>query len=175
MLTILNDSQPLVDEIEFKKVILTMENDGPYQSMSNFFIKLCQTDWAKNLKPRPLSSYIAHIRAKELQITINLNKTTTVVPKLLEIKNINSTNNNIPTLYDKDASKVSFDTMKKDFPLKYNIAINSAEKGSIMSFVLLKCVDCSGFNIDEVTNCTVVGCPLWPIRPFQSSQKVKST
>lgn len=30
-----------------------------------------------------------------------------------------------------------------------------------------KCLDCSGFDRDEVKNCTVVLCPLHPYRPFR--------
>lgn len=31
-----------------------------------------------------------------------------------------------------------------------------------------KCLDCSGFDREEVRTCRVSVCPLWPWRPYQS-------
>jgi hypothetical protein len=30
-----------------------------------------------------------------------------------------------------------------------------------------RCLQCSNYQRDEITNCTVVGCALWTYRPFQ--------
>lgn len=29
------------------------------------------------------------------------------------------------------------------------------------------CVQCVGYVIDDVRNCTSIGCPLWQLRPYQ--------
>ena len=35
--------------------------------------------------------------------------------------------------------------------------------------VRLKCLDCSGWQREEVTRCTVRACPLWAERPYQGA------
>ncbi len=30
------------------------------------------------------------------------------------------------------------------------------------------CVQCVGYVIDDVRNCTAIGCPLWQLRPYQA-------
>lgn len=35
-----------------------------------------------------------------------------------------------------------------------------------------KCLDCSNFQREEITNCTVFGCPLHPYRPYQNKEKL---
>ena len=38
---------------------------------------------------------------------------------------------------------------------------------TLKNSVKAKCLECSTWQQDEVTNCTVKACPLWHIRPFQ--------
>lgn len=34
-----------------------------------------------------------------------------------------------------------------------------------------KCLDCCCFQRAEITNCTVIDCPLWPHRPYQVKER----
>ncbi len=40
-------------------------------------------------------------------------------------------------------------------------------KGSRKAAIELKCLDCCGGERLEVKNCVAIGCPLWPVRPWQ--------
>jgi hypothetical protein len=45
--------------------------------------------------------------------------------------------------------------------------IDKAEAGSVPAAIKLACLDCSGWQRQEVRDCVIVGCPLYPHRPFQ--------
>jgi hypothetical protein len=34
-----------------------------------------------------------------------------------------------------------------------------------------KCLDCTGWQREKIRQCTARGCPLWPLRPFQTSRR----
>lgn len=40
-------------------------------------------------------------------------------------------------------------------------------KTSLRLSINAKCFDCSNYQKEEVTNCSVRNCPLWLVRPFQ--------
>lgn len=40
-------------------------------------------------------------------------------------------------------------------------------KSSGREAIKAKCYDCSGYNREEIKNCTVRTCPLWNYRPFK--------
>lgn len=42
------------------------------------------------------------------------------------------------------------------------------EGKSKKAIINAKCLDCCCFNREEVANCTVISCPLWKVRPYQS-------
>ncbi|MCP4612102.1 MAG: hypothetical protein GY845_25675 [Planctomycetes bacterium] len=46
-------------------------------------------------------------------------------------------------------------------------------KKSKAKAVRMKCLECSGWYMDEVARCRVYECPLWLIRPYQSRVKDK--
>jgi hypothetical protein len=41
------------------------------------------------------------------------------------------------------------------------------EKGSLPALIALKCLDCACGQRTEIRDCVIVGCPLFPVRPFQ--------
>ena len=45
--------------------------------------------------------------------------------------------------------------------------IGALAKGSRKAAIELKCLDCCCGERLEVKNCSAIGCPLWPVRPWQ--------
>ena len=44
-------------------------------------------------------------------------------------------------------------------------------QGSPRQAIKAKCLDCSNFQREEVKECPVFLCPLWPWRPFQADRQ----
>jgi hypothetical protein len=61
--------------------------------------------------------------------------------------------------------------VKADTPDKYKKLVDRAAKGSKIAALKLKCLECSCYQTREVRECTVDGCPLWPIRPFRKVEE----
>jgi hypothetical protein len=61
----------------------------------------------------------------------------------------------------------TFARMRRLFPKMALPLIAQAEKGSTAAMVKLKCLDCVCWVKAEVRDCTVVACPLYPVRPYQ--------
>jgi hypothetical protein len=57
-------------------------------------------------------------------------------------------------------------------PPLYRAAYVKAVSGNLSprQAIKAKCLDCCGWQREEVRHCTVRGCPLWPLRPFQTSR-----
>jgi hypothetical protein len=43
-----------------------------------------------------------------------------------------------------------------------------ARKGRLLSLVVLKCGDCSGWQKTEIAGCAVTSCPLHPLQPYRA-------
>jgi hypothetical protein len=62
----------------------------------------------------------------------------------------------------------TFAKQRREFPKIALPIIVQAERGSMVAAVKLKCLDCSGWVKQEVRDCTVVECPLFPFRPYRA-------
>ncbi len=54
-------------------------------------------------------------------------------------------------------------------PPRYHGVLARAYLGVKPALVKAKCLDCSVYQIEEITNCTVVTCPLHKRRPYQDA------
>jgi hypothetical protein len=61
----------------------------------------------------------------------------------------------------------TFARMRQQFPRMALPVIDKAEQGSLPAAVRLTCLDCSGWSRQEVRDCAIVACPLYPHRPFK--------
>jgi hypothetical protein len=52
-------------------------------------------------------------------------------------------------------------------PARYRRLVDKVEDGSLQAAIDLKCLDCSDYQVAEVRHCTVTGCPLYSVRPYQ--------
>ena len=50
---------------------------------------------------------------------------------------------------------------------KYKNLIKQVMKGSMPAVIKAKCLECTNLQAYEVKNCTIKGCPLYALRPFQ--------
>ena len=66
------------------------------------------------------------------------------------------------------AHAASFAEMRREFPRLALPIIARVEAGSLAAAVQLKCLDCSSWARQEVRDCTVTDCPLYPVRPYQT-------
>lgn len=61
----------------------------------------------------------------------------------------------------------SFDAQKKVVPSRFINLVVLAEQGSLKAMISLKCLECTTYQIREIKECTLVQCPLYPVRPYQ--------
>jgi hypothetical protein len=50
---------------------------------------------------------------------------------------------------------------------QYEGRVGRGEKGSLPALIAMKCLDCACGQRTEIRDCVIVGCPLFPVRPFQ--------
>lgn len=57
----------------------------------------------------------------------------------------------------------------EDCPVSWRGILRRAyqKKGPPRNAIKAFCVQCVGYNRADVANCTALGCPLWPYRPYQ--------
>jgi len=60
----------VIDKDEFQKVVNDLESKREFKKLSSLWKAVEETDWAKNLKPRPLTAGVAYQRARELGIEV---------------------------------------------------------------------------------------------------------
>ncbi len=65
------------------------------------------------------------------------------------------------------AHAATFARQRRAFPRTALPTIAQAENGSLPAAIKLMCLDCSGWVRQEVRDCVVVTCPLFPHRPFK--------
>ena len=61
----------------------------------------------------------------------------------------------------------TFAQQRKEFPRMALPIIDQCEKGSLPAFIKLMCLECSHWVRQEVRDCAIPWCPLYPVRPFQ--------
>ena len=62
--------------------------------------------------------------------------------------------------YEKILSNIP-ETMQRPFKSSY------LGKKCFPDIIKAKCLDCSGYERQEVKNCTVTSCPIWRFRPYK--------
>jgi hypothetical protein len=50
--------------------------------------------------------------------------------------------------------------------------IKQLESGSLKAAIKLKCLGCTLGHMEEIKNCSVVSCPLWPVRHWKNTEGV---
>jgi hypothetical protein len=63
--------------------------------------------------------------------------------------------------------RVPLPVLRSYTPAKFQPLVDRIEDGSIRAAVKLKCLECSSYQVEEIRLCTVTGCPLHSVRPYQ--------
>ena len=63
--------------------------------------------------------------------------------------------------------RLSLPLLRQVVPTRYRRLVGKVEDGSLQAAIDLKCLDCSDYQVAEVRYCTVTGCPLHSVRPYQ--------
>ena len=60
---------------------------------------------------------------------------------------------------------------RAQIPRAYRAKYNKAVKGnSLRAAIDAQCLECISWHIEDIRNCTDLACPLYAVRPYQSSQ-----
>lgn len=154
---------------ELQKVVNDLENAQTFVNPSALWQAVEASDWAKNLKPRPLTAAVAYVRAKELGVVIKTPPGKRGAGGLAS----GAPRVRIPRSKKMKAFKETFERLRKETPKRYLPLVDKAEKGSAKACIKLKCLECSNWQSVEVKCCEIKNCPLFPIRPFQGKGKVE--
>lgn len=144
-----------LDKEKFQLVVADIEATQKPSNRSQLWKLVEASDWARSQQPRPLTSQVAYLKAKEMGLTI-----ATPVGKKGVFERANGPKR----------SRVSLNLVSSvgvGVPDNFKKLVAKMEKGSLKAAVKLKCLDCSDWQMKEVRNCKVTGCPLFPVRPYQ--------
>lgn len=60
-------------------------------------------------------------------------------------------------------------------PSKTSVFRRSFEGCSLKKAITAKCLDCSLYQTREIRECAAYGCPLWNVRPYQTTENAKAS
>lgn len=150
-----------IDKVEFQKIVTDLEASQIFNNTSALWKAVEASEWAKGLKPRALTAAVAYVRAKELGIVIKTQPGKRGLP---------SSGARVPRSKKMQEFAASFADMRTTTPKVYLPLIDRAEKGSLRACIKLKCLECSSWQPSEVRHCSIIGCSLYPVRPFQGKK-----
>lgn len=145
---------------DFQFILSELETEQKFTTRSSLWEAFAQTDWAKNLKPRPLTAQNAMLLAKKHNLTIQ-----TPIGQRGRVKGCGP----VPGggRKKKTLPENIVEVLAKVVPEKYIKVLNRVKQGSMKAAVKLKCLDCCGFEKKEITLCNIQECSLWSHRPYQ--------
>jgi len=151
-----------VSKKELIEAIAEVEKDGPLSGLTRLYVKISETRWARDNEISP--SLIA-TRIKEYGIkttTVKAKRRITLTPEHLKKMQEGRINKEKTPKQDMDVVKLTSCT-----PSTFHGTVKKIKKGSLTAAVKLKCLECSGYHIEEVRNCPIENCALWNFRPYR--------
>lgn len=157
----------IIDKNDLQSTIDKIESENTYPNLSALWKAVEETDWAKGCHPRPLKAASIYQKVKELGITYKTKA---------GARGVQPGENRFAGKVGKRSSKVFNNTiytsLKALVPAKMQQSLEKtlrkAATGNMKSAIRLKCMDCSGWNREEVRECLVTDCSLHSIRPFKN-------
>lgn len=147
-----------LDAVIFQSVITEVEAKSQPKNHSQLWAAVAATEWAKNLTPRPLTAQVAMLKAKALGLKIG-----TPIGKRGEgLGRVAGTK--------VERKRIPLDLVEnlgRGVPAKFAKKVAKAANGSLKSAIALKCLECSNWEMKEVSNCNIKGCSLFPFRPYK--------
>ena len=157
--------QPIeINKEEYQKVLSEVESNHKPTSRQSLFQLICGTEWAQNLRPRPLQPQTAMLKAKEfaLIITTPLGRRGDGLEQARTIKHERKKRIVLPEVAMK---------LKSVIPPAFASKLEKTIKGSLKAAIALKCLDCCAFDKKEIAHCTIQQCSLWSFRPYKAQEK----
>ena len=152
-----------------KQAITTAEQEGPLPNLSRLYetvrsILVNELGVDHNLTPS-----VVMLRIRDEKIPVKTQKGRIGRQKGWK-KNLVDKNGNAPII--KRSRKIkpeNIQAVAKHVGPKYINLVNRIARGSLTAMIKLNCLECSGFQREEVKYCGCVQCPFWSVRPFQKS------
>jgi hypothetical protein len=165
------------DKVVFQKIIDELESKQEFVNPSKLWEAVCDTEWAKGLDPRPLTPAVAYMRAKQLNVTTKTKSgkrgAISLTPEhLAKMQEGRGKRRSRAEKMEKHTK--TFVSMKKEYPAQFLSLIEKAQCGSLRAAIVLKCIECSGFNRSEARLCVISECALYPHRPSASDLEPES-
>lgn len=161
---------PLVlDKNEFQSVINKLELETTFPTRTALWEAVAKSEWAVNLKPRPLTAQVAMLRAEELGLIIKTEKGQRGRTK--GEKPVSAGKGRKKRRMSVDESKILRHSFPKDERESLEKTFQRAENGSLMAMIKLKCLDCCCGQKKEIALCPSKDCALWTVRPYKRDSK----
>ena len=161
-----------IDRDEFQRIVTDLESRQTLSNPTALWKALETTDWAKALRPRPLTASVAGKRAKELGIQYKTEPAKRGLGVFTEEQKAAmqaARKNRKPRSEKMKAFAGTFAGMRGFVPKRFLPAVDQAEKGSLRAAIKLTCLDCSAYQPGEIKLCPITVCGLFPHRPYQGS------
>ena len=145
----------------FQTTVTALETSQAFPNRSALWAAVEQSDFAKNLSPRPLTAQVAMLKAKAMNLTIltPLGKRGEGLGRVAGVK-----------VERKRIPLNIVDCLGKGVPAKFAKKVKKAANGSLKSAIALKCLECSNWEMKEVRDCHIKGCALFSFRPYRQSE-----
>lgn len=156
---------------EFQATVAQLEQSTSFKSRTDLWRAVEATDWAKNLKPRPLTAQVAMLRAKEMGLAV-----LTPLGKKGAPAGVSRKQSGLTLSRRMPLQMVSSDEQKmRHVAGRHSHLVDKVKRGNIRSAVKLHCITCSGGSKVEVRNCPITHCALYCFRPYQKDSVLVSS
>ena len=165
----------LVDPNLLKKSVQEAEKDGPLPNLSKLWEKTVEIYNSQRLTEIfpaiTISVALLRIEAWKSDNTLGFDIKTQKGRRGRPTGSTNTVKDTSATVEDNSEDdgemELSVKLMVQDTPDKFKKLAAKAQK-SRTAAMRLKCLDCCGWQRQEVANCACRNCPLWSWRPYQN-------
>jgi hypothetical protein len=163
---------------EMQLAVEALETARSFPNRKALWLSLAQTPWAR---ARGLTPEALKRRASRLGIQVRTPKAKHQFRPPLPLQRGNedglkvtpassgASGGTIPRGASEGQGKkrIPLPVLRAEAPARFHHLVDRAEAGSLRAAVTLKCLDCSNWQTEEIRHCTVIDCPLYPVRPYQ--------
>lgn len=163
-----------IDKSELLQAIRTVESAAKFTTRQALAETIAASDWAKNFQPKPITAAVVLLRIQQFGLGSEI-----ATPKGKRGR----AKGTILSTEQKAAMRAgrgqnfqcsNIGQLRKEFPESRQGLLNKVERGSLRATINAYCLQCSNFQSDEIRNCSVTGCALYSIRPYQNSKKIEN-
>lgn len=162
-----------INKSELQEVITKLENSQTFDNPSALWKAVEATDYAKTQQPRPLTAATAYLRAKQFGIIIKTQSKGRGIGSLSEeqkkaMQEARKTRR--PRSEKMKEFSETFEKLRKKVPARWQNLLVKAEQGSLKAAIALNCLECTAYQASEIKDCNIIGCPMFPHRPYKNKE-----